>query len=488
MLGSGSPPPRVHLLVGLMCGVSFSVITLIGLAVPLVPRALEELSPGTEVELANAVIMASFPLSILLATPFAARVSHAYGRFALLEGGLVILFSAAVVFAFGPGLGGGHLTTTATILLVSRAVQGVGAAASNQAIFAIIADAIPDSLGTAMGANEVAIGLASTTAPVAGSVLYAASGFRLPLLLGAGLVGAMLPLAACAAAGHAPHGGGKPAAGSENDQVMSEKSQPPLPSILTPRLLFAAGGEALAMLVFGVLNGILMIHLDGEGVSPSRGGITYGLMSLTYAVTAPLAGVAADRWAGLRPSVDQGQYQDVMAVGLVISGVASVALYFAQGVGAAGEEARWHVELAALGLMGVGQAAALIPTLPAVKVGIPAEAAVDDATAALATDKACTLYNVAMQSGCTACPPPARRPGRLTPPRPSPRRCSPAASHLGPCSARCWRVRWGLSGRWLLWASCASSTAAWASPSACMPAPGSRRRHGSACERASARA
>ncbi|KAG8465025.1 hypothetical protein KFE25_012388 [Diacronema lutheri] len=490
-----APTTRAQLvLVALMCAVSFGVLSLIGLAVPLLPRMVEDLHPTfASHELIVSALMSAFPAAMLVCSPLVNALAARVGRYHLLRAGLILAALATLCFAFAPRLARGHAAPTIALLFASRVAQGAGACAANQAMFAIIVAAFDENLGAVMGLNEVAIGASSSLSPVIGTALFAAAGggaraIVLPLACAAALLAATVPFAVYAEAtsardkaaiaaaepllarmrlavsasavggGSVDDGGGceafeppslvprslsspqpkvpRSASGTAPPKLPRSVSAacaplaPPIPrsrsstatlpffpsddggaiATLTPRLLFAATGVCLAMALFGVANGIIVLHLHAIGLSDGGCGLTYGIFSASYSLAAPAAGVASDRWAGIFPpprcaheQSNVQRYQDVMSLGLIVSGVAALGLAAASALvpPSAGVRARWACELAALALMGAGQAAALIPSLAAVKAGAPD---VTDERVERQTDNIVTLYNVAMQAGLAAGP------------------------------------------------------------------------------------
>lgn len=467
-------------LVALMCAVSFATIALIGIAVPILPRAVARLDLAfASADLVVGGLMSSFPAAMLIGGPVAKGAAARLGRYPLLAAGLVLMCAGTVVFALAPALGAAGAPTpahaglpTVLLLLGARATQGLGAVCANNASFAIVLTEFSARLGTVMGLNEVTIGVAATAAPMLGAALYLLGGFALPLLAGAALVCAISPLVGAAASRQRAIDARTARAAREEAAAaadfmrgtlvvaspraaLAERAEPAdgaraaeRPRACLPRglssgaLWLALGGIALAMAIFGVLNGILILHLLRIGLDELRCGVTYGLYSAAYALTSPAAGWAADRWGGCcatrartAPHGAPRAFQDMMTLGLALAGLAALGMA-AVGPALAGTRAsvhaQWSLYLGLLCALGAGQATALTPSLPAVRAAVPPPLlARPDVLEAVVT-----LNNMAMQIGCARARPQAR------PPRPNrPRPLAPSVCAVlrraAPCCAPC---------------------------------------------------
>jgi MFS family permease len=91
-------------------------------------------------------------------------------------------------------------------------------------------------------------------------------------------------------------------------------ARPPAPAARVGwrRYLRIAGAIVIGSALLSGLEPTLPLYLEGRiGVGPAEVGLLFGWAALVYAVTAPAAGWAADRWGGRR----------VIAVGLFASGL-----------------------------------------------------------------------------------------------------------------------------------------------------------------------
>ena len=174
----------------LMTSVSFSTNITISLVLPFLPQEINSLGlPG---QLLTGFVFAVFPFMILVLSPLCNVLARKLGRVPLLYAGVPLQASCVVVFGMATELTKSP-TGVVALFLVSRALQGFGAAMANLAIFAIVAESFPESLGKVMGFNEVIIGVGFMTGPVLGSLLYSYGGFALPFLAASGVLTLSFP-------------------------------------------------------------------------------------------------------------------------------------------------------------------------------------------------------------------------------------------------------------------------------------------------------
>ena len=137
-------------------------------------------------------MFAVFPLAVLVLSPQCNALARRLGRVPLLYAGVPLQAVCALMFGLAT-----RLTISPKgvvfVFLASRSLQGFGAALANLAIFAIVAEVFPASLGKVMGLNEVIIGLGIMLGPVIGSALYSYGGFALPFLAGSGVLWLSFP-------------------------------------------------------------------------------------------------------------------------------------------------------------------------------------------------------------------------------------------------------------------------------------------------------
>lgn len=136
----------------------------------------------------TSLIFGAMSFAQLLTSPLTGPAITVFGRRRTLFVGAALLTVSGTAFGVVPPLldqGTAALTGVAApwlreVLVALRLVQGIGAALTTTCVFAVLADAFPDSVGKVMGAAELAAGLGWTLAPPLGGVMYSAGGYSLP--------------------------------------------------------------------------------------------------------------------------------------------------------------------------------------------------------------------------------------------------------------------------------------------------------------------
>ena len=136
----------------------------------------------------TSLIFGAMSFAQLLTSPLTGPAITVFGRRRTLFVGAALLTVSGTAFGVVPPLldqGTAALTGVAApwlreVLVALRLVQGIGAALTTTCVFAVLADAFPESVGKVMGAAELAAGLGWTLAPPLGGVMYSAGGYSLP--------------------------------------------------------------------------------------------------------------------------------------------------------------------------------------------------------------------------------------------------------------------------------------------------------------------
>jgi multidrug resistance protein len=297
----------------------FTDLLLYDLVVPFLPAHLrqEQVSP-----IGIGALFGAYALALLIATPFTGRWCDRLGARGLLQGGLLGLLVATLLCAF---------TDRFAMLLAARLCQGVASAALWTAGLALIADAFPAAArGRAMGTALAGMSAATLLGPPLGGILFDGGGYRLPFLLGAALVLAVLALACWL-------------------PIAARAGPQPAPAGLLGRdrrFLLTAGVVVVGSTVLSLLEPTLPLYLGTRfGASPATIGLLFGAATLAYGICSPLAGMFADRWGG----------RAALTIGLVAT---AVVLPLVCGPGSL------PGEIAVLVLLGIACAFLLAPTLP----------------------------------------------------------------------------------------------------------------------------
>jgi len=366
-----------------MCLVAFFSYLGVGMLAPFLPQHLKAIGIS---ERWSGIIFAVYSIAMIAVTPLCNHLVARHGRVPLI--GIGLLMQAVSTFAFG------RLNGSLVAMLLSRALQGCGASASNLAMFALVADLFEDSLGRVMGLSEVVIGAGFSIGPLAGALLYEQGGFPEPFIVCSVIlvvIAAMIPLllglrdspAGAAAAD------GEPAPSKAQGSAFSR-----LWAACTWRLLAPAGLLIQGTMVWGVIDsGFYTVHAANElGLSQSAIGVNLAFASGAYSAIGLVAGHVGDR-IGYGRTMLLGALTS--ATSLVLLG--PVAAPAAEAIGdLIGSDRlidiqRWY-ECGMLVSMGFGQAFMLVPSLGAMKAGV----ASGDAAA---TEACVSLFNTFQQAG-----------------------------------------------------------------------------------------
>lgn len=288
--------------------VAFALETIIfTLVVPALPVFSQQYGLSDS---AASIIFGTFPVAQLLTCLVIARRADTLGRRRTLLTG----FSLLVLSTFGFSL-----VSDPALLMLARALQGVGAGLTWVAGVAAIADSFPESeLGYRIGLAELAGGGVGLLGPLVGGPLISLIGikstFRLTALFAAIV---LIPLRST----------------PETRRIEAKR----LPLMRTLRTLFRRpearlGGSALALggLVLAFVEPLMPLDLERRlGISPTGTGLVLGAGLIAYLMATPIAGRWSDR-NGRRTPILVGA--SVVAAALpfcAVGSVYTVALAFA---------------------------------------------------------------------------------------------------------------------------------------------------------------
>ncbi|CAH1784902.1 unnamed protein product [Owenia fusiformis] len=126
------------------------------------------------------LMFASKSIVQLLANPFIGPLTNRIGYTIPLFTGFVIMFISTIIFAFGANY---------TVLVIARALQGIGSSCSSVSGMGMLADRYPDDAerGNAMGVALGGLALGVLVGPPFGGIMYQYVGKEAPFLILAGL-------------------------------------------------------------------------------------------------------------------------------------------------------------------------------------------------------------------------------------------------------------------------------------------------------------
>jgi multidrug resistance protein len=253
--------------------------SLLGLIAPLLPVIEQRTGAG---DAALGLALGAYAIPILFASIPVGRLADRIGRRPLLLGGLVLTALGSLIIAF---------THSLELLLVGRAVQGLGSTASWVAALALVSDlARPGRKGEAIGYALAANSFGAIAGPAIGGVAGGEIAFEAPFLTVTAVASAMfvagwaiLPRAEAKATSSGPRAGVA--------AVLLRRA------VIAPAAVVIAGASFLGMIDFTV-----PLDLDRRlGTAATAIGVIFALAAALDLI-APLAGRAGDR-RGRRPVV-----------------------------------------------------------------------------------------------------------------------------------------------------------------------------------------
>jgi MFS transporter, DHA1 family, solute carrier family 18 (vesicular amine transporter), member 1/2 len=276
------PLPRRRAIVAVAVAAVTIDTALLGLIAPLLPE-IERRTGASEWALGASFAAYAVPI-VLLSLPLG-RLADSLGRRVLLIAGLLLAAAGSAVIAASGSL---------FPLLVGRAIQGVGSAASWIAALALVSDlAPPGRRGEAIGFALAATGAGSIAGPALGGVTADLLSFAAPFLI---ICGVSLALALAAATVLPPDSG---------------RRMPQAPAWATIRGSIGSGIGAVATAMtlggacaLGLIEVVAPLDFDARlDLSSSAIGLLFAGSIAVDAALAPLGGRWGDRRGRRGPAI-----------------------------------------------------------------------------------------------------------------------------------------------------------------------------------------
>ena len=261
------------LAVALVSFAAFTDLVAYSIAVPVLPDLSRRLGASPTM---IGLLFAAFGVTLLGVSVPIGSVSDRMGRKAPMVGGLLLLASSTVVFAFAD---------TLAWLFVARLAQGAADAVTWVVGFALIADLYgPAERGRVMGFVMSGTSFGLMVGPSLGGWLYERGGMKLPFLT-------VAALALAALAGFLWLR--LPSTHAEREAVPFAKLLR-VPAVATCALTVLVGASTAAM-----LEPAVSLWLSANlGLNPSRVGMVFGVAAVAATALHPVFGRFSDRWGG----------------------------------------------------------------------------------------------------------------------------------------------------------------------------------------------
>jgi len=259
------------------------------IVIPLLPLYLEELHVSQSL---IGVLYSSFSFAILASAPFAPSVVDKIGCKNAMLGGMFVLESSSILFAFG---------TSYWVLLIARMLQGFSSGVTWCAGFAMIANAFPsEQQGTIIGYITVGNGLGMLLGPIIGGALYSLGNgskefpfliMGIPIIID-GVARALIR-------------------DPPQKTVPEDNKQGYIVMMKDMRIMMVLGITVFGQGALASLEPVLPVYLESQwGLNSSYIGLIIGAMLLVFAACSPVVGKFCDRCP---------QYRNhIMALGLLL--------------------------------------------------------------------------------------------------------------------------------------------------------------------------
>ncbi|KAK3869696.1 hypothetical protein Pcinc_024989 [Petrolisthes cinctipes] len=333
------------LLLGSALFVICAAFASISIMAPFFPYQVEQRGLGSSTA---GVIFSTYSLVLVVASPIFGKIIP------LLNLREAYLVSTAVVgiaeISFGMVAFVHDPVMFIVVSICLRTLAALGTACFLTIIYAIIPIIFPGDINTMNGMLETAVGVGMCVGPALGVWLYSVGGFFLPFFCLGGFI-LLTVIVSCFIFPedelHMMNGGG--GGDRETASVWRIATRPGA----TISLVILAS----AALCFGALYPTLQPHMSKLGVSVEGVGLMFLMVSAVYTVSAPLIGLATDRY---------GWMWGVMLLGLVLTALALILIGNSPLLPRVSHQEMYVQDVVGLVLLALSSAMTIVPTYGAV--------------------------------------------------------------------------------------------------------------------------
>lgn len=282
------------------------------------------------------VIIAAYDFAELFAKPVFGRIADRRGMVATTVAGLLVFSFGSLLFLF----------LDPRLLLITRILQGLGAAAFSTSSMALVAQIYEDSRGRAFGVYNSIKGAGFVLGPVLGGAIVFYSSFSsifvVSFLVGIGMT---LP------ASRIKYKQVRPPENEGNELKQLAKSLGERELLPWYLLSFAN------MVLMGALFGFLPIYVSSLGYNQLWVGVIVGVSAIVYVIIQPLGGSFADKYGPTEITI-VGSLASFLAI-ILLPFLTGLLLVVDSAIAAAGIGIVWTVtssgaaEVAGQGRMGL---------------------------------------------------------------------------------------------------------------------------------------
>ncbi|CAG0895517.1 unnamed protein product [Cyprideis torosa] len=265
-----------------LCSTAFAGFACLSILAPFFPDEAEQKGIS---ETMVSLVFSSYALCAFLAAPVVGLLVKVISLRLILIGGIIVTGIATAVFGMLGGIENGD--TFLTMCFLVRIISGIGYAAYQTAIFALLSIWFPNDIGVVMSITEILVASGMSAGPAIGSIFYELGGYGLPFYVLGGFMLANVVLALVAL----------PAKESFESPVEEDKEDHPgnLDIMRIPSAIFISIAICMTALIWTALFPTLQPHTEEIGVGPSGTGMMFFVQMGLYAVVGPFAGWLSDK-------------------------------------------------------------------------------------------------------------------------------------------------------------------------------------------------
>nr|XP_053627598.1 MFS-type transporter SLC18B1-like isoform X2 [Cherax quadricarinatus] len=338
---------QMTILSSMLLVVFFSYASL-SIMAPFFPHQVQKMGMSSTLD---GIIFSMYSLALVITSPIIGKFLPLMNLRTAYIGGIFLNGFSDICFGLVSYARTPEVFVLASIIL--RLMTAIGSSFFLTVIYAVVPLLFPNDMNAVNGMLETVSGLGMCIGPAAGAWLYLEGGFSLPFFC----LGTFILLTVPASYFAFPSNEVERGAARSALRVLVQ------PGALVSLLILFTTAVCLA-----VLYPTLQPHMSKLGVSVEGVGLVYLLLSASYAVSSPLAGLATDRF--VCPF-------GIMLVGLLLTAVAYILIGNSPLLPHLSHDELYNEDVAGIVLLGLSAAMCIVPTYGAI-LSIAVSAGDDD--------------------------------------------------------------------------------------------------------------